>query len=114
MTIFEQMFEYSDLEPTSLSGADGVVVHEGVPIEFFYKGRAFHIHSLLTKWKETGQWWKQIGQPGQVRQSNELPLVEEKIFWKVEAAPVGAVNTFEIEFNTATNTWQVRPTSRGT
>jgi hypothetical protein len=107
MAIFEQMFEYSDLEPTALSGADGVVANDGVPIEFFYKGRAFHVHSLLTKWKETGQWWKQVS-------SNEgFPSVEEKTFWRVEAAPVGAVNTFEIEFNQATNTWQVRPTSRG-
>ena len=107
MAIFEQMFEYAEIEPTALSGADGVVAHEGIPIEFFYKGRAFHIHSLLTKWKETSQWWKQVGS------SDGLPKVEEKTFWRVEAAPVGTVNTFEIEFNQATNTWQVRPTSRG-
>lgn len=107
MVIFEQMFEYSEIEPTSLSGADGVVEHEGVPIEFFYKGRAFHIHSLLSKWKETGQWWKQVGS------SDGLPAIDEKTYWRVEAAPVGSVHTFEIEFNQATNTWQVRPASRG-
>ena len=112
MAIFEQMFEYSDLEPTSLSGADGVVVNEGVPIEFFYKGQAFHIHSLLTKWKETSQWWKQVGTSASTR-TDGLPAVEEKTFWRVEAAPVGTVNTFEIEYNQATNTWQIRSTSRG-
>lgn len=110
------MFEYSDLEPNPLAGTDQVVEHEGVPIEFFYKGRAFHIHSLLSKWKETGQWWKQVGSSpvnSASSQYDELPAVDEKTFWRVEAAPVGAVHTFEIEFDQATNSWQVRPASRG-
>jgi hypothetical protein len=101
------MFEYLETEPTSLSSADSVVANNGVPIEFFYMGRAFHVHSLLTNWKETSPWWKQVDH------NQELPEIEEKIFWRVEAAPIGTVNTFEIEFNKATNTWQIRPTSRG-
>jgi len=31
----------------------------------------------------------------------------------VEAAPIGALTTFEIEFNQADNSWQIRPSSRG-
>lgn len=99
------MFEYSDLEPGSLTGADGVIAHDGTPVEFFYKGRAFHIHSLLTKWRETGQWWNQINEAGDHTE-------DEKMYWKVEAAPIGTVNIFEIEFDRSTNTWQVRPASR--
>ena len=104
------MFEYSDLDPGSLPpaggmDADGVIAHGGTPVEFFYKGRAFHIHSLLTKWKESGQWWTNINQAGEITEG-------QKIYWKVEAAPVGTVNIFEIEFDLTTNTWNVRPASR--
>jgi hypothetical protein len=101
------MFEYPDPDLAPLSGADEVVAHEGIPVEFFYKGRAFHIHALLSKWKETAEWWKHIGE------SDRLPVLGEKLYWKVEAAPIGTVNTFEIEFDLATNSWQIRPASRG-
>lgn len=44
---------------------------------------------------------------------------EENIFddgaraiWRVEAAPVGALATFEIELDEVTKTWLIRPTSR--
>jgi hypothetical protein len=30
----------------------------------------------------------------------------------VEAAPIGALTTFEIEFNQGDNSWQIRPSSR--
>jgi len=30
----------------------------------------------------------------------------------VEAAPVGALTTFEIEFNQESNSWRIRPSSR--
>ena len=98
------MFEYSDLDPGALPG-NAVIAHGGTPVEFFYKGRAFHIHSLLTKWKESGQWWSQINEAGEIHEG-------QKVYWKVEAAPIGSVNIFEIELDLTTNTWQVRPASR--
>jgi hypothetical protein len=46
-------------------------------------------------------------------------LTEENLFddggkgmWRVEAAPVGTLATFDIEFDEITHTWQIRPTSR--
>ena len=101
------MFENADLVPIPPPDGDGVVQNAGVPIEFSYKGRVFRIYSLLTRWKETSPWWKHIGR------GQGLPRVDEKTLWSVEAAPVGAMTTFEIEFNQTTNTWQVRPASRG-
>ena len=32
--------------------------------------------------------------------------------WRVEAAPVGALTTFEIELDEISKCWQIRPTSR--
>lgn len=34
--------------------------------------------------------------------------------WRVEAAPIGALATFEIELDEKTKSWQIRPTSRST
>ena len=98
------MFESPDETPATPSAE--VVQDSGVPVEFSYRGRVFRISSLLARWKETSPWWKHLGS------QQGLVEVEEKILWSVEAAPIGAVNTFEIEFNQTTNTWHVRPTSR--
>ena len=35
-----------------------------------------------------------------------------RAIWRVEAAPVGALATFEIELDEITGHWQIRPTSR--
>ena len=99
------MFEYSDAESTP--PPDGVIQDAGVPVEFSYKGKVFRIYSFLTRWKETSPWWKHLGR------SQEGPRIEEKTIWSVEAAPIGTMTTFEIEFNQTQNTWQVRPSSRG-
>ena len=96
------MFEYPDPDLAPLSGADGVVAHEGIPVEFFYKGRAFHIHALLSKWKETAEWWKHIGE------SDRLPALGEKLYWKVEAAPIGTLQTFELERDDLTGAWIIK------
>jgi len=101
------MFENSDSASTAPTGSDGVIQDAGVPVEFSYKGKIFRIYSLLTRWKETSPWWKHLGS------TTGAPSVEEKTVWSVEAAPIGSVATFEIEFNQTTNTWQVRPASRG-
>ena len=37
-----------------------------------------------------------------------------RAIWRVEAAPVGALATFEIELDEITSRWQIRPTSRPT
>ena len=37
-----------------------------------------------------------------------------RAIWRVEAAPEGALTTFEIELDEITGTWKIRPTSRPT
>ena len=63
----------------------------GEPIEFTYNGQRFRIHSVLSSWHESGGWWN--------RASDGLfrPDDGSRILWRVEAAPIGVMKTFEIE-----------------
>jgi hypothetical protein len=81
---------------------------QGEPVEFVYNGVRFHINQILTRWLQTSNWWQELGND---LDSNELGEQVIK-FWQVEAAPIGAITTFEIEFNQSTNTWQIQPSSR--
>jgi hypothetical protein len=72
---------------------------KGEQVEFVYK--------ILTHWLQTNNWWQSLG--------NQIDTeVEDEVikFWQVEAAPIGAITTFEIEFNQSNNAWQIRPSSR--
>ena len=77
----------------------------GQPVEFIYQGVRFHISEVLTTWLQSNPWWQKINSD----QINE----EVSRYWQVEAAPIGAITTFEIEFNQSDNSWQIRPSSRG-
>ena len=77
------MFEES-ITPGPISAR--VLAPEGEPIEFIYNGRRFHIHAIF----DDGA----------------------RAIWRVEAAPEGALTTFEIELDEVTKTWLIRPTSR--
>jgi hypothetical protein len=116
------MFELTkDPEPASNSIADArVLAPEGEPLEFMYKGRRFHIHAIVSRWRESGGWWNRIDDGRLVDSASfrNKPL-EDLIFddggkaiWRVEAAPEGALTTFEIELDEITGKWQIRPTSR--
>jgi len=93
-----------------------VLAPEGEPLEFIYKGKRFHIHAVLSRWRESGGWWNRIDDGMRLHHQKHL---EQSIFddgaraiWRVEAAPVGALATFEIELDEITGSWQIRPTSR--
>ncbi|MEI8223008.1 MAG: DUF6504 family protein [Actinomycetes bacterium] len=116
------MFEQSS-NPAAASGSvpearpalPQVLAPEGEPVEFIYKGHRFHIHNILSRWQESGGWWNRISD-GNLHDSKHL---EQSIFndggraiWRVEAAPVGALATFEIELDELTGKWIIRPTSR--
>jgi hypothetical protein len=85
-------------------------------MEFIYKGRRFHIHAITSRWRESGGWWNRIGDGRLAKggvQEDEFALNDGgKAIWRVEAAPIGAVGTFEIELDEVTGSWQIRPTSR--
>jgi hypothetical protein len=92
-----------------------VIAPEGTPAEFIYQGQRFYIHSILSQWRESGGWWNRIND-GVMRSESAL---ENFIFddggrslWRVEAAPIGMVRTFDIEFDEVTKLWRVIPTSR--
>ncbi len=106
--------------PEVASDAPGlarVIAPEGEPLEFIYKGRRFHVHAIVSRWRESGGWWNRIDD-GRLKNFKKEPL-EDVIFndggkaiWRVEAAPEGALATFEIELDEITGKWQIRPTSR--
>ena len=101
---------------SAVSAIPAVLAPEGEPIEFLYKGKRFHIHAVLSRWRESGGWWNRIDDGMRLHHQKHL---EQSIFddgaraiWRVEAAPVGALATFEIELDEITGQWQIRPTSR--
>jgi hypothetical protein len=96
-----------------------VLAPEGEPIEFLYQGRRFHIHQTLSRWRESGGWWNRIDDGRRlhhIQQHLEQTIFDDgaRAIWRVEAAPVGALATFEIELDELTGSWQIRPTSRPT
>ena len=110
------MFESSATDPASqparpVKGAR-VLAPEGEPIEFVYQGHHFHIHGILSRWRESGGWWNRINDGNNHLTEENLFDDGSKAIWRVEAAPIGALATFDIEFDEITKTWQIRPTSR--
>ena len=81
--------------------ADGVGAL-ATPIEFTFKGRRFRIHAVLSRWCEAGGWWNRVSD-GRYR-----PDDGARALWTVEAAPIGALTTFEIERDEATGQWLIR------
>ena len=81
-----------------------LTTQSGEPVEFIYQGVRFHINQVLTTWLQSSSWWQQI----------DSDQINEQVskYWQVEAAPIGALTTFEIEFNQGDNSWQIRPSSR--
>ena len=90
-----------------------VLAPEGEPLEFIYKGKRFHIHAIVSRWRESGGWWNRIGD-GKNHLQDELAIFDDgaRAIWRVEAAPEGALSTFEIELDELINKWLIRPTSR--
>ena len=81
-----------------------LVSENGEPVEFIYNGVRFHINQKLTTWLQSNRLWQRLDQ-------GEIAETVSK-HWQVEAAPVGALTTFEIEFNQESNSWRIRPSSR--
>ena len=102
------MFDNSD------STKNRVLAPEGEPIEFTYQGHHFHIHAITSRWSESGGWWNRISD-GNTHADTYAGLKiddQARAVWRVEAAPVGALATFEIELDEVTGNWRIRPTSR--
>ncbi len=107
------MFELTSNQPTEPADKGArVLAPEGEPVEFLYKGRRFHIHAIVSRWRESGGWWNRIDDGN--RHLTEANIFDDgaRAIWRVEAAPEGAMTTFEIERDEITGTWLIRPTSR--
>ena len=83
-----------------------VTTDGSAPIEFTYRGKRFRIHSILNRWCEAGGWWNRISDG--IYRPNDLPNDNARAIWRVEAAPIGAVTTFELEKDEVTGKWLIR------
>ncbi len=84
------------------SALDVTIDWATTPIEFTYKGKRFRIHAVLSRWCEAGGWWNRISD-GKYR-----PDDQARALWRVEAAPIGALTTFELERDELTGQWIIR------
>jgi hypothetical protein len=113
------MFENSQprIEPLAKPvGQAEISLFDGEPIEFTYRGRRYRIYAVLSRWREAGGWWNRASD------GNYRPDDGARALWRVEAAPLGAMTTFEIEridqadltIEEAANgfLWRIRPSSR--
>ena len=103
--MFERKLTSGNGQKAPAQSQISLVSENGEPVEFIYNGVRFHINQKLTTWLQSNRWWQRLDQ-------GEIAETVSK-HWQVEAAPVGALTTFEIEFNQADNSWQIRPSSRG-
>ena len=72
------------------------------PSEFIYLGKRFHVYAINSRWSESGGWWNRISD-GKYRPDDQARAV-----WRVEAAPIGALTTFELERDEVTGQWIIR------
>ena len=107
------MFELSkepnnQQERRGQSQVEPVVTDGSAPLEFTYKGRRFRIHNILNRWCEAGGWWNRISDGIYRPDSPNLLDDNSRAIWRVEAAPIGAVTTFELEKDEVTGKWLIR------
>ncbi len=97
------MFEKRDIPaPRPARLTHDVLIDGQSPIEFTFNGRRFRVHTTLSRWCESGEWWNHISD-GVLR-----PDDRARALWRVEAAPIGAVVTFELERDEASGAWLIR------
>jgi hypothetical protein len=102
--MFERKLTTGNGQKAPAQSQISLVSENGEPVEFIYNGVRFHINQKLTTWLQSNRWWQRLDQ-------GEIVETVSK-HWQVEAAPVGALTTFEIEFNQESNSWRIRPSSR--
>ena len=108
--MFERKLTTSPAVNTPAQSVISLLSQSGEPAEFIYNGVRFHINEKLSTWLETNDWWKKLDQLDQLNQGEVCESVSK--YWLVEAAPIGALSTFEITFNEESNTWRITPSSR--
>lgn len=101
-----------------VSEGNRVLTTDGEPIEFIHSGLRFRIHTVIAKWRKSGGWWNRINEVEDGDLNKTAGSILDSLddgacsVWRVEAAPIGALATFEIELDEKTKSWQIRPTSR--
>ncbi|MCX6428992.1 MAG: DUF6504 family protein [Actinobacteria bacterium] len=78
-----------------------VIADGATPVEFTYRGKRFRIHAVLSRWCESGGWWNRMSD-GLFR-----PDDRARALWRVEAAPIGSLTTFQLERDETSGEWRI-------
>jgi hypothetical protein len=81
-----------------------VITIEGKPVEFTWRGRRYRVHSILSRWKEAGGWWRR---PPREEEGTLLPDDQTQEIWRVEAAPEGALGLFHLRIDEKSGRWRI-------
>ena len=103
-TYLERVLQMAPAHVRAQIAQPGEVLADGTsgPIEFSFGGRRFRIHAVLSRWCEAGGWWNRISD------GNFHPDDQARAVWKVEAAPIGTLQTFELERDDLTGAWIIK------
>ncbi len=82
-----------------------VICRDSSPVEFIFRGRRFRIHSVISRWHESGGWWKRLSHSGDHLTFDDQP----KAIYRVEALPLGVLATFQLERDDTTGQWSIKP-----
>ena len=76
------------------------VLVTGQPVQFVWRDRLLLVKRVVTRWVESGQWWRRIG-----GESDEL-LAEREV-WRVEAGNGTRIGVYEL-VNGPGEQWSLR------
>jgi Family of unknown function (DUF6504) len=100
-TVSTETIEEAQMASEIIPAGEVLIDGPTTPIEFTFRGKRFRIHAVLSRWCESGGWWNRVSD-GKYR-----PDDQARALWRVEAAPIGALTTFQLERDEATGQWIV-------
>ncbi len=91
-----------------------VVAPAGEPLFFTWRGRSYRVHSVLSRWCESGGWWQRASAETSTENSPENSTTHEngindgaRTSWRVEAAPEGALAVYDLERDESSGLWRI-------
>ncbi|CAB4665442.1 unannotated protein [freshwater metagenome] len=85
-----------------------VVAPAGEPLFFTWRGRAYRVHSVLSRWCESGGWWQRASTEELVHESAIGEINDgARTSWRVEAAPEGALAVYDLERDESSGLWRI-------
>ena len=91
-----------------------VVAPQGEPLFFTWRGRSYRVHSVLSRWCESGGWWQRTSSESPGESPSESPSeigapIDDGACtsWRVEAAPDGALAIYDLQRDESSGLWRI-------